>query len=65
MGITVEKMGLCLFLQSGKTFTFRDVYIRTDNESVLVFDYMAMSDEKIKRICVQKSQIVGWSYYVD
>lgn len=54
-------MTVCLFLPSGKTFTFRNATIVTDNETVLVLDYKAMSDGKKKTITVQKGMIVGWS----
>ena len=52
---------LCLFLPAGRTFTFRNVEILTDNESVLVIHYNAMSDQIDKVLTVQKSAIVGWS----
>ena len=54
-------MTICLFLSTGKTFTFRDATIVIDNETVLVIQYVAMSDGLIKRVTVQKSQVVGWS----
>lgn len=54
-------MTVCLFMPSGKTFTFKDVTIHSDNEQVLVLDYTAMSDGNRKRITVYKSSIVGWS----
>lgn len=52
---------ICLFIPTGRTFTFRDAMIVTDNETVLVIRYAAMSDGLIKRITVQKSAIVGWA----
>lgn len=54
-------MTLCLFLLSGKTFTFREVKIVQDNESVLVFEYVAMSDGKRKRMTARKDALVGHS----
>ena len=54
-------MTICLFLPTGKTFTFRDAKITIDNETVLVIDYIAMSDGLVKRVTVQKSQVVGWA----
>ncbi len=53
---------ICLFLPSGKTFSFRDIILETNNESVLVFTYYdAMSDGKRKTFTAQKSALVGWS----
>jgi len=52
---------LCLFLPSGHTFTFRSVEIATDNETVLVLRYTAMSDGLEKTVTVQKAAVVGWS----
>jgi len=52
---------ICLFMPTGKTFTFREAEIITDNESVLEIDYVAMSDGCAKHLTVQKSALVGWS----
>jgi hypothetical protein len=52
---------LCIFLNSGRTFTFRNVQIECDNESVLGFSYTAMSDGKLKAGTFQKSQMAGYS----
>ena len=52
---------VCLFLPTGKTFTFRNAYVETDNETMLVVSYTAMSDGKAKRLIVQKSAIVGYA----
>lgn len=52
---------ICLFLPTGRTFTFKDVTIRCNNETVLEFDYVAMSDGMSKHITIQKTQIVGYS----
>lgn len=52
---------VCLFIPTGRTFTFRDAKIVQDNETVLVVAYKAMSDGKTKTITAQKSAIVGWS----
>lgn len=54
-------MTLCVFLQTGRTFTFKSVEIVHDNESVLVFTYKAMSDGKVKRGTFQKQIIAGWA----
>jgi hypothetical protein len=56
---------VCLFLPGGHTFTFRDVIIRVDNETVLVLVYTAMSDGLVKTATIQKSAIVGWSVLED
>jgi hypothetical protein len=56
---------LVLFLPSGRTFTFRKTSIRIDNETHLVFAYVAMSDGRHKLACIQKSQIVGFSTFPD
>lgn len=52
---------LSLFLPTGCTFTFRDVEILADNESVLAVRYVAVSDGLDKVLTVQKSAVVGWS----
>lgn len=54
-------MVVCIFTPHGKTFTFRDVTISVDNETVLVLEYTAMSDGKRKRHTSLKANIVGWS----
>jgi hypothetical protein len=54
-------MNLCLFMQTGRTFTFKDVKMVCDNETVLEFDYRAMSDGKTKRGTFQKAIVAGWS----
>lgn len=58
-------MTICIFLPTGKTFTFRKTRLLTNNETCLVFDYEAMSDGKLKCMTVQKSQVIGWSQHVD
>lgn len=52
---------LCVFCPTGRTYTFKNVDIVLDNETVLVFDYRAMSDGKAKRMTVYKSAIIGTS----
>jgi len=52
---------LCIFTQTGRTYTFRDVKVIHDNETVLVFGYKAMSDGKIKMATFPKANIAGWS----
>jgi hypothetical protein len=53
---------ICIFTQAGHTFTFNDVELLCDNESVLKFGYTAMSDDKVKVGIFLKHQIVGWSF---
>jgi hypothetical protein len=52
---------LCIFLPTGKTFTFKNIELIFDSESVLVFDYVAMDDGLKKRGIFLKSNISGWS----
>jgi hypothetical protein len=52
---------LCIFTETGRTYTFRDLTIVCDNEIVLQFSYKAMSDGNEKIGTFQKSRIVGWS----
>lgn len=56
-------MTICIFTPQGKTFTFRNATIVTDNESVLVFDYKAMSDSLLKTHTAIKANIVGYSIF--
>jgi hypothetical protein len=55
MSESIDK--LCIFLTSGKTFTFRNVCIETDNQTVLVFNYVAQSDGDVKRATVYKEHV--------
>jgi len=50
-------------MESGHTFTFHGCTIRVDNESVLVFSYIAMSDGKPKTATFSKFNIVGFSIH--
>ena len=67
MGIKGEKylgpelVSICVFTPHGKTFTFKKASIVQDNETVLIFDYCAMSDGKMKRHTMLKANVVGWS----
>lgn len=60
-GVSEILQSICIFCNSGRTFTFRGCTIIADNETVLVFRYRAMSDEKEKTATILKSSIVGWS----
>lgn len=50
---------LCVFLNSGHTFTFRDVTITSDNEKAIRFKYAAMSDGKSKEATFYKQNVAG------
>jgi len=50
-----------IFLGSGWTFTFKKVSDIVDNESVLAFDYVDMSDGNSNRASFSKFWIVGHS----
>ena len=52
---------LCIFTPTGRTYTFRDIEIVWDNETVLQFKYAAMSDGKTKTATFPKNTICGWS----
>lgn len=52
---------VCIFLVSGKTFTFKDVTILQNNETVLVFKYAAMSDGLSKTATFSKAHVAGYS----
>ena len=50
---------LCVFLNSGHTFTFRDVTVVSDNETAVHFKYAAMSDGKSKEATFYKQNVAG------
>lgn len=52
---------VCFFLISGHTFTFREAVVITDNETIIVVRYRAMSDGKTKRATFYKSALAGIS----
>jgi len=52
---------LCIFIQTGRTYTFKDVEMVCDNEAVLMFNYSAMSDGKSKTATFPKVNLAGWS----
>ncbi len=52
---------VCIFMPTGKTFTFKDVTMLTDNETALIFSYSAMSDGKAKVATFPKATLAGWS----
>jgi hypothetical protein len=55
---------LCLFLPTGKTFTFHNVEIVTNNETHLEIEYLSMSDGAVKHLQVLKANIIGWTRWV-
>lgn len=55
------KKNICIFTRTGRTYTFRNIAIVADNEAVLVFEYVAMSDNNAKTATFQKNTICGWS----
>ena len=52
---------LCIFTHTGRTYTFKEVRITCDNETILQFSYSAMSDGKDKIATFPKNAICGWS----
>jgi len=52
---------LCIFTQTGRTYTFRNVEMVWDNETALQFNYSAMSDGKVKTATFPKATLCGWS----
>lgn len=52
---------LCIFTPTGRTYTFKNVEVLCDNETVIQFGYSAMSDGKQKVATFYKSTICGVS----
>ena len=52
---------LCIFTPAGRTYTFKNVEMVCDNETVLQFNYSAMSDGKAKTATFPKLTLCGWS----
>lgn len=60
---------LCIFTNNGATYTFRDGIITCNNQTVLCFEYTAMSDTFytamsdtfIKTATFLKENMCGWS----
>ena len=55
----------CLFLYSGRTFTFKDIHNLIDNETIISFTYTDMSDNLRKNGTFYKTQIVGKSNWLE
>lgn len=52
---------ICIFTTTGRTYTFRDIEMICDNETMLVFSYEAMSDGESKVATFPKATLCGWS----
>lgn len=52
---------ICIFTQTGRTYTFKSIELLCDNETVIQFSYRAMSDGKEKIATFPKNTICGWS----
>jgi len=52
---------LCIFTPMGRTFTFRNIEIVRDDETDLQFNYVAMSDGRLKTATFPKATFCGWS----
>ena len=52
---------LCIFMNTGRTYTFRNVKLMMDNETVIVFSYAAMSDGLSKIATFYKDHVAGVS----
>lgn len=52
---------LCVFLNTGNTFTFRNVAVIHDNEFAIEFSYVAMSDGQLKVARFFKKNVAGIS----
>jgi hypothetical protein len=56
---------ICLFMPGGRTFSFKDVDVVLNNETVLVFRYRAMSDGLYKTGTFFKANFVGYSIHAE
>ena len=54
-------MNICFFVPTGRTYSFRDIESLVVNETVITFDYKAMSDGKTKHMTVYRDALVGFS----
>jgi hypothetical protein len=53
---------ICLFMTTGRTYTFKRVTILSDNETAITFAYSAMSDGKLKHAIFYKTHVAGVAY---
>lgn len=58
-GARRQHRSVCFFLNTGRTFTFHNVDIVQDNETVVVIHYTGMSDGQEKQATFYKSGFVG------
>jgi hypothetical protein len=56
-----EYLKLHIFTHYGKTYTFLDVKVLVNNETILVFEYSAQSDGYTKTAHFLKSAICGYT----
>ena len=55
-----EKLAsICFFLTTGKTFTFRNVDVISDNQTAIQIRYTAMSDNLVKEATFYKEHMAG------
>ena len=54
-----EFRSICFFLDTGRTYTFRDADMIQDNETVWVIRYRAMSDGNWKEATFYKNRVAG------
>ena len=50
---------ICFFLTTGRTYTFRNVEILSDNETAISIRYTAMSDGQVKEAVFYKTHVAG------
>jgi len=59
----VEKyQSVCFFLVSGRTYTFRNAAVLSDNETAITISYTAMSDGQDKMATFYKQHVAGVAY---
>ncbi len=56
-----KQLNVCIFTCEGHTFSFKNVTALVTNETVVSFNYKAMSDGLDKHAVFYVSRIVGWS----
>ena len=56
--------GMCFFLNTGRTYTFRNVEVLSDNETAITIKYTAMSDGLKKEATFYKAHVVGVSKWI-
>jgi len=56
-------MNICIFMPTGRTFSFKNVTILSDNETAITFEYTAMSDSLGKTATFYKSHVAGVSHF--